>query len=550
MTKNNCTKGLVSIGIPTFNRPYNLKRALKNITTQSYKNLEIIVSDNDSSSKKIKEIVDEYSQKDSRIKYYKQEKNIGVLANAEFVLKKATGEYFTWFSDDDWRSPEFIENMVSILDKDEKLNMAFCDYHEVYEDGNPAIGYPSTHLTIFKPFQSQYRLVRIVNYYWQKSVYGKCNLFYSVFRKRVLDLIDIKKITENYIHLNMDNLIVFHLLQLGPVAISKDPMCKLTCGNQKYYNDDFSNINKTQKHWKNKIIELYKSYSVDRRLYSKNTSSFIEKTLINLLFVPKYILEFLSIIFNKTKFIFHKEKLILKNIELEHNFEKPISFINKLNLPNVTLVAVATQNVEETLQAILYSCREIEYGSVKLLSHFTPFCKNENIEFVRINKMKDIDDWSHFIVYELDKYIDTEYVLLVHADGFVVNHKSWRKEFLDYDYIGAPWPMPTDDFSYRDINRNIVRVGNSVSLRSKKLLRLPSKLELPWEADHGFFNEDGFLCVKNKHVLEDNGIKFAQIDIAKYFSHETMIPEIQNIKPFVFHKWDGSNSDYPNFFKK
>jgi len=136
---------------------------------------------------------------------------------------------------------------------------------------------------------------------------------------------------------------------------------------------------------------------------------------------------------------------------------------------------------------------------------------------------------------------------LVHADGFVVNPSAWRDEFLDYDYIGAPWPLPKDDFSYRDINGKIFRVGNSVSLRSKRLLDLPIKLNLPWEPYHGFYNEDGFICGKNRHIYEANGMRFAPLDVAKYFSHETMIPEVRNIKPFAFHKWAGSNRAYPKF---
>lgn len=537
MKDNNYIKGLVSIGLPTYNRPESLKKVLEYIIKQTYKNLEIIVSDNNSPNLNIKDIVDGFAITDSRIKFYKQEINIGVLANAEFVLKKATGEYFTWFSDDDWRSPEFIENMVLILEKNKNVNMAFCDYYEVYEDGNRAEGYPVSHLNIFKPFQSKHRLSRIFTYYWQNSVLGKCNLFYSVFRKKVLDTIDINALTEEYKYLNMDNLIVFRMLQLGPIVINNDPLCTLTCGNQKFYFDNLLDKNITQKKWINTFISLYKTYSNDRKLYSKNTTSHIEKFIINLLFIPKLSLELANYFFIKLKW-----KNTNKIVEMPP--------LEKINLQNVTLVAVATQNVEATVQALIYSCRQIKYGSVKLLSHFTPYCKNEKIEFIRIPKMKNIDEWSHFIVYELNKYINNEFIILVHSDGFVVNPNSWRNEFFEYDYIGAPWPLPTDNFSYRDINGNIIRVGNSVSLRSKKLLELPSKLLIPWEADHGFFNEDGFLCVKNKHILEENGIKFAPLNIAKYFAHESMIPEVQNIKPFAFHKWEGANSIYPKFLQK
>jgi len=52
---------------------------------------------------------------------------------------------------------------------------------------------------------------------------------------------------------------------------------------------------------------------------------------------------------------------------------------------------------------------------------------------------------------------------------------------------------------------------------------------------HGFYNEDGFICVNYRHVYKENGMKFAGIDTAKYFSHETPIPEIEGIVPFAFH---------------
>ncbi len=215
-------------------------------------------------------------------------------------------------------------------------------------------------------------------------------------------------------------------------------------------------------------------------------------------------------------------------------------------LPDVTLIAMASTNVEATVKALMYSCLRAEYGSVKLVSHYRPNLPY-NIQHCYTEQTKDIDEWSYKAIYELPQHVDKGYALIVHADGFVVNPDSWRMDFYDYDYIGAPWPLPHDDFSYRDIHGNIVRVGNGVSLRSKKLMQLAIDLKLPWEPFHGFYNEDGFICAKNRHIYEANGMKFAPLDIAKYFSHEVPIPENEGIKPFVFHKWQGSNSVYPSF---
>ena len=179
-----------------------------------------------------------------------------------------------------------------------------------------------------------------------------------------------------------------------------------------------------------------------------------------------------------------------------------------LNLNNVTLIAITSIKLEKTIKALEYSCRGINFGSVKLVSDKKP----ENLpEFI--------------------------------------NPDSWQDDFLNYDYIGAPYPLPQDNFSYRDIDGNLIRVGNSVSLRSKKLLDLPIQLDLEWKAFHGYYNEDGYICVNYRHKYLENGIRFADIDVAKYFSHEMMIPEVQGIKPFAFHRHYGTNSIYPNYGK-
>ncbi len=546
-------KKIVSIGLPTYNRPDALRKMLEIVVAQTYPNLEIIISDNASPDAKVKEAIEEFSSKDSRIKHYRQVKNIGVLANAEFVLTQANGEYFTWFSDDDWRSPEFIEILVEELEKNKNVDFAFCDYREVYEDGSRATAYPSTHFKIFKPFTSNSRLIRTIAYYWQDAARGKPNIFYSIFRREALAALDIKKITDGYKLLNMDCLIAFSLLQKSPVYIRSEMMCTLTCGNRKHYADhDGQDKRGQKKSISSKLADLWKDNRNDRNLYIKNTNSFAEKVIIYMLFLPKILAMLTSITVNILKRItksFESGQVgnAVNNLNQDLKPAVRAKDNHKIQLPNVTLVAMATRNVEETLQALEYSCKGVEYGSVKLLSHYTPHGLSKNIEFIRINKIKSIDDWSNKIIYELNQYINTEFALLVHADGFVVNPSSWKDEFLDYDYIGAPWPLPTDNFSYRDVHGNIVRIGNSVSLRSKRLLELPIKLNMPWEPYHGYWNEDGFICVKNKHIYEANGMKFATLDVAKYFSHEAMIPEVKGIKPFVFHKWAGSNRAYPKF---
>ena len=110
---------LVSIGIPTYNRPETLKRTLEGITQQTYRNLEIIVSDNNSSSSETEKIVREFMEVDKRIKYFRQQHNIGMFYNFRFVFQASRGEYFSWAADDDDRSLDFIESCINTFNKEE-----------------------------------------------------------------------------------------------------------------------------------------------------------------------------------------------------------------------------------------------------------------------------------------------------------------------------------------------------------------------------------------------------------------------------------------------
>lgn len=194
-----------------------------------------------------------------------------------------------------------------------------------------------------------------------------------------------------------------------------------------------------------------------------------------------------------------------------------------INLPQVTLITLSGLGymANEHLEAIKKSTQGINFGAVK---------------YIQLSEIVDLDTYSRAMIQELPKYVDTEYCLTVQADGWVVNPELWDDEWLRYDYIGAPWPMPTDSISYRDKNGVIRRVGNgAVSLRSKRLLEA-GKLN-KWESFYGFANEDGFICVNKVHVYEAAGCKIAPLEVAKHFSKELEIPENKGLRTFAFHKY-------------
>lgn len=209
-----------------------------------------------------------------------------------------------------------------------------------------------------------------------------------------------------------------------------------------------------------------------------------------------------------------------------------------INLNNVTLLSVACIRVNESLNAIKKSKIGINFSKSKLFT--SEDIVDSDVEIVKIKNL-NYEEYNKFIVYELYKHIDTDYVLIVQDDGYVINPNMWRNEFFDYDYIGAPWsiPDPSDKISCRDPFGNIIRVGNGgFSFRSKKLLSIADQIGLEWKPFYGYYNEDGFYSVHNRHIYESHGCKYADVDVAKYFSHESQTPEIDGIIPFGFHgKW-------------
>ena len=111
------TNPLVSVGMPAYNRSESLVNAIECIVNQTYKNLEIIISDNASTSNEIENIVERYMKNDKRIFYTKQKKNLGAERNFQYIINKASGKYFLMAADDDVRSLDFIEKNVVFLEK-------------------------------------------------------------------------------------------------------------------------------------------------------------------------------------------------------------------------------------------------------------------------------------------------------------------------------------------------------------------------------------------------------------------------------------------------
>lgn len=206
-----------------------------------------------------------------------------------------------------------------------------------------------------------------------------------------------------------------------------------------------------------------------------------------------------------------------------------------LNLPTVTLLGIDCLNVERLQLALDICTREVNFGAVKLLTSLP----TSDVRCVTIPAINSIEDYSRFCLTQLHEYVDTNHVLVVQHDGFVLNPSAWRDEWLEFDYIGAPiqigeWTVDRHDVPQTETGSLVVGNGG-FSLRSKKLLDLTASL-----AATGDFiltePEDWAICYTEKTKLETLGIRFASVPVAERFSFEGRSPDYYKyVDSFGFH---------------
>ena len=124
----------IDILLATYNGETYLKEQLDSILNQTYSNFRILISD-DNSEDSTKNIIEEYAKKDNRIKFFFQERNLGVIANFEFLLKKVEAEFYMFSDQDDiWKANKIEFSMKKILE--ENCDLVYTNLEVVDKDLN------------------------------------------------------------------------------------------------------------------------------------------------------------------------------------------------------------------------------------------------------------------------------------------------------------------------------------------------------------------------------------------------------------------------------
>ena len=128
-------KPRVSIGLAVYNGEQYLSQAIDSILAQTFTDFELILSDN-ASIDHTQDICKSYATKDKRIRYCRNQENIGGANNENQTFRLSRGEYFRWAAHDDALAPELLERCIEVLDKRSDIVMCYPRAFNIDEHGN------------------------------------------------------------------------------------------------------------------------------------------------------------------------------------------------------------------------------------------------------------------------------------------------------------------------------------------------------------------------------------------------------------------------------
>ncbi len=131
-------KPRVSIGLPVYNGENYLTSAIETLLAQTFTDFELIISDN-CSTDRTQDICRSFCDRDARIRYVRQAKNLGAVRNFNLVFHYARGEYFKWAAHDDVCAPAFLQRCVERLDANPSVVWCYPRSDKIGPDGESLI---------------------------------------------------------------------------------------------------------------------------------------------------------------------------------------------------------------------------------------------------------------------------------------------------------------------------------------------------------------------------------------------------------------------------
>ena len=220
----------LSVGLPVYNGEKYLAEAIDSLLGQTFEDFELIISDN-ASTDRTADICRRYAERDFRVRYIRQPKNIGLSPNHNFVVDEARGEFFKWAASDDLYGRELLRRCVDALDKNPDVVLAHAWTAAIDSQGNVTQAYDYPLKTdspsaperfrsfmfgssgLFEdPERDDHALIRVNNY----GILRACDE-YGVIRTQAL-----REIRPHHSYHHEDRIVVIELLLRGSFCLVPD----------------------------------------------------------------------------------------------------------------------------------------------------------------------------------------------------------------------------------------------------------------------------------------------------------------------------------------
>src|SRR5437899_10540181 len=154
----------VSMAVPVYNGERYLGEALDSLLAQTYHDFELIICDN-ASTDGTGEIARSYASMDERVRYVRNERNLGLAGNVKRAFQLSSGEYFRWHAADDVCAPQFLARCVAVLDRHPAVVLAYPRTKLLDADGRVTAAYDDgLHLQAARPSVRFQQLLERVGY--------------------------------------------------------------------------------------------------------------------------------------------------------------------------------------------------------------------------------------------------------------------------------------------------------------------------------------------------------------------------------------------------
>lgn len=256
----------LSVLIPTFNRADYLKECLNSVLSNDYENMEVIVSDN-ASEDSTPEVVKSF--KDKRLKYFRNKENIGDELNTIGAIKKATGDYIFFLTDDDFLNEAAIPKTIQILEKHHDVGVVMSRLNILDDSTNQLQEDYSFHNTdvLFKPGEDAL-----------SSLFRAAHVLSRITMKR--DLIDMQGLQKHISSSYPQMYLVGYALKKAPAFYTDTALVTHRVNNISYW--DY-----TEDYMTRKVVDIIKDLTADeeygQRVKNKLIKPMIRRSYLHLL---------------------------------------------------------------------------------------------------------------------------------------------------------------------------------------------------------------------------------------------------------------------------